>query len=96
VATFQESSDKMENETLGTMEAIADTYTCIYRSTCASTHVYIPSDGVFYPSTQRHYPGLILLLMMLHVSVVRPSSGRNILLASITQLATDPLFLDYC
>jgi hypothetical protein len=33
----------------------------------------------FNPSTQRHYRRLILLLILLHVSVVRPSSGRNIL-----------------
>jgi hypothetical protein len=54
-----------------------------------------PGDGVFYPSTQRHYRRLILLLILfilLHVSVVRPSSGRNILLARITQLTTDQLF----
>jgi hypothetical protein len=44
-------------------------------------------DGGFYPSTQRHYLRLILLLILLHVSVV-----RNILLARITQLTTDPLF----
>jgi hypothetical protein len=41
---------------------------------------------VFYPSTQRHYRRLILLLILLHVSVVQPSSGRNILLARTTQL----------
>jgi hypothetical protein len=35
-------------------------------------------DGGFCPSTQRHYHRLILLLILLHVSVVRPSSGRNI------------------
>jgi hypothetical protein len=35
--------------------------------------------GFFYQSTQRHYRRLILLLILLHVSVVRPSSGRNIL-----------------
>jgi hypothetical protein len=33
--------------------------------------------GVLYPSTQRHYCGLILLLILLHVSVVRPSSNRK-------------------
>jgi hypothetical protein len=32
----------------------------------------------FIPSTQLHYRRLILLLILLHVSVVRPSSGRNI------------------
>jgi hypothetical protein len=52
-------------------------------------------DGVFYPSTQRQYRRLILLLILLHISVVRPSSGRNILLGRITQLTTDPLFLEY-
>jgi hypothetical protein len=47
---------------------------------------------IFYPSTQRYYRRLILLLLLfilLHVSVVRPSSGRNILLARITQLTSD-------
>jgi hypothetical protein len=34
---------------------------------------------VFYPSTQRHYRRLIyyLYILLLHVSVVRPSSGRK-------------------
>jgi hypothetical protein len=36
-----------------------------------------------------------ILLILVHVSVVRPSSCRNILLTRITQLTTDPLFLDY-
>jgi hypothetical protein len=37
------------------------------------------SDDVgFNPSTQRHYRRLILLLILLHVSVVRPSSSRTI------------------
>jgi hypothetical protein len=45
--------------------------------------------GVFYPSTQHHYHRLILLLILPHVSVVRPSSGRNMLLARITQLANN-------
>jgi hypothetical protein len=35
--------------------------------------------GDFIPSTQLHYRGLILLLTLLHVSVVRPSSSRDIL-----------------
>jgi hypothetical protein len=56
--------------------------------------VYESGEGFFYPSTQRHYHRLILLLILLHVSVVRPSSGRNILLTRITQLTTDP-FLEY-
>jgi hypothetical protein len=38
----------------------------------------------FNTSMQRHYRRLILLLMLLHVSVVRPSSSRNILLARTT------------
>jgi hypothetical protein len=45
-----------------------------------------------------YYRGLILLvilLILLYVSVIRPSSGRNILLARITRLTTDPLFLEY-
>jgi hypothetical protein len=48
--------------------------------------------GFFNPSTRRHYLGLFLLLVLilLHVSVVRLSSGRNMLLARITQLTTDP------
>jgi hypothetical protein len=50
---------------------------------------------VFIPSTQRHYRRLILLFTLLRVSVVRQSSSRNILLARITQLTTDPLFLEY-
>jgi hypothetical protein len=32
--------------------------------------------GVSYLSSQRHYRRLILLLILLHVSVVRPSSGK--------------------
>jgi hypothetical protein len=40
----------------------------------------------FIPSTKRHYRRLILLLILLHVSLVQPSSSRNILLARITQL----------
>jgi hypothetical protein len=51
--------------------------------------------GLFIPSTQRYYRRIILLLLLLHVSVVRPSSSSNILLATITQLTTDPLFLEY-
>jgi hypothetical protein len=55
--------------------------------------------GVLYPFTQRHYRRLILLLILiilLHVSVVRPSSSRKYtsLLARINQLTTDPLFSD--
>jgi hypothetical protein len=49
----------------------------------------------FCPSTQRHYRRLILLLALLHVAVVRPSSSRNILLARITQMTMDSLFLGY-
>jgi hypothetical protein len=36
--------------------------------------------GGFYPSTQRHYRSLIYYykyIILLHVSVVRPSSGRE-------------------
>jgi hypothetical protein len=36
----------------------------------------------------------LILHKLLHVSVVRPSSGRNIL-ARITRLTTNPLFLEY-
>jgi hypothetical protein len=45
--------------------------------------------GFFILSTQRHYRRLILLLIVLYVSVLRPSSSRNILLARITQVTTD-------
>jgi hypothetical protein len=31
-------------------------------------------------------------IILLHVSVVRPSSSKNILIARVTQLTTDPLF----
>jgi hypothetical protein len=34
--------------------------------------------GFYIPSTQGHYRRLILALILLHVSVVRPSSGRII------------------
>jgi hypothetical protein len=36
----------------------------------------------------------LLLLKLLNALVIRPSSGRNIF-ARITQLTTDPLFLEY-
>jgi hypothetical protein len=40
-----------------------------------------PGNGWFIPSTQRYYPrfffSYLLLLKLLHVSFVRPSSGRN-------------------
>jgi hypothetical protein len=49
--------------------------------------------GGFIPSTQRYYRRLFLLLKLLHASVVRPSSGRNIF-ARITRLTTDPSFLE--
>jgi hypothetical protein len=50
--------------------------------------------GFLYPSTQRHYRRIILLLKLLHVLIVRPSSDRNILLARITQLTTDHYNVD--
>jgi hypothetical protein len=53
---------------------------CLHLVACVRS-----GDGGFYPSTQRHYRRLILLLILLHVSVVRPYSGRNILLARITE-----------
>jgi hypothetical protein len=37
----------------------------------------------------------LLFTYLLHVSVVRPSSGRNMYLLEITLLTTDPLFLEY-
>jgi hypothetical protein len=51
--------------------------------------------GFFYSVYATLLRRLILLLILLHVSVIRPSSCRNILLARITQLATDQLFLQY-
>jgi hypothetical protein len=45
----------------------------------------VPIVGYFY---------YLIVFKLLHVSVVRPSSGRNIL-ARITRLTTDPLFLEY-
>jgi hypothetical protein len=41
---------------------------------CILLHVWDHVMGVLYPSSQRHYRRLILLLILLHVSVVRPSS----------------------
>jgi hypothetical protein len=50
-------------------------------------------DGSLYPSTQRQYRRLIYYdNTLLHVSVVRPLSGKNILIATVSQLSTDPLF----
>jgi hypothetical protein len=50
-------------------------------------------DGSFYPSMQHHYCRLIYYyIILLHVSVVRPSSGKHILIARVSQLTTDPLF----
>jgi hypothetical protein len=41
-------------------------------------YVAISGDVSFYLSTQRHYRRLIYYyIILLHVSVVRPSSGRN-------------------
>jgi hypothetical protein len=37
-----------------------------------------PGDGGFIPSRQRYYLRLILLFLLLHVPVVRPSSSKNI------------------
>jgi hypothetical protein len=51
-------------------------------------------DGGFYAPMQRHYRRLILLLILLHVSVVQPSSGRNILLVRFIQLTTDIFLLE--
>jgi hypothetical protein len=52
-------------------------------------------DGVFlYPSTQRYYRRLILLLILLYCYMFRSYDHlqtENILLARITQLTTDPL-----
>jgi hypothetical protein len=54
-----------------------------------SKYIYGSGDGGFYPSTQRHYRRLIYYyIILLHVSVVRPSSGKNILIARVTQLTS--------
>jgi hypothetical protein len=48
----------------------------------------------FYPSTQRHYCRLILLLILLYCYMFRSydhHQAENILIARITQLTTDPL-----
>jgi hypothetical protein len=53
--------------------------------------------GGVIPSTQCYYRRgfyYLLLLKLLHVSVVRPSSGRNIF-ARICSTDKDPLFLEY-
>jgi hypothetical protein len=49
---------------------------CLHPVACVRT-----GDGVFYPSTQRDYRRLILLLILLDVSVVRPSSGRKYIIS---------------
>jgi hypothetical protein len=53
-------------------------------------------DGRFlYPSMQRHYRRLILLLILLYCYMFRSYNhhqAENILLARITQLTADPLF----
>jgi hypothetical protein len=62
----------------------------IYESSPKPIEDRNPGDGGFFiPSTQRHCRRLILLLILLHVSIVQPSSGRNILLTRITLLTTD-------
>jgi hypothetical protein len=60
---------------------------CLHPVACVRS-----GEGGFYPSTQRHYLRLILiliLLILLHVSVVRPSSSKNILISRVTQLTTE-------
>jgi hypothetical protein len=59
---------------------------CVF--VCLGVSILVrPGDGFFIPSTQRHYRRLIYYyIILLHVSVIRPSSSRNILLARITQL----------
>jgi hypothetical protein len=50
--------------------------------------------GFLYPSTQRHYRKLILLLILLYCYTFRlydHHQVENILLARITQLTTDQL-----
>jgi hypothetical protein len=63
---------------------------CLYPAMCVKS-----GDGSIFPSTQRHYRRLILLLILLYCYIFR-SYGHlqvgNILLARITELTTDPLF----
>jgi uncharacterized membrane protein YwaF len=54
--------------------------------------------GVLYPSTQRHYLRLILLLILLYCYMFRSYDHHqveNILLARITQLTTDHYNVKY-
>jgi hypothetical protein len=54
--------------------------------------------GFFIPSTQRHYRRLILLLNTTYTATCFGRTTifkRNILIARINQLTTDPLFLEY-
>jgi hypothetical protein len=68
--------------------------TLISMVTQLTTETYIHFDGgLFYLSTQRHYFRLILifiLLILLHVSVVRPSSSKNICKFRVTQSVLFP------
>jgi hypothetical protein len=51
---------------------------------CILLRVWDPGDGGFIPSTQRYYRRLILLLILLkllHVSVVLPSSGTKYIIS---------------
>jgi hypothetical protein len=63
---------------------------CLHPVACVRS-----GDGGFIRLRKVTIVYLILLLTLLHVSVVRPSSSRNILLARITQLTTGPLFLEH-
>jgi hypothetical protein len=60
--------------------------------------MFVMGGGLFRPHniTIVVYFYYLILPKLLHVSVARPSSGRNILVR-ITRLTTDPLFLEfYC
>jgi hypothetical protein len=57
----------------------------------SSTNVITQVMGVLYPSAQRHYRRLILLLILLYCYMFRSHDhlqAENILLARITQLTT--------
>jgi hypothetical protein len=53
--------------------------------------MYIRWWGFLYPSTQRHYRRLILLLYRYIFRSYDHLQAEKILLAKITQLTTDPL-----
>jgi hypothetical protein len=53
-------------------------YFLMFNLGCLHPVARVRSDDVgFYPSTQRHYRIYYLYITQLHVSVVRPPSGRK-------------------